>query len=815
MFKNYLKVALRNLLKQKGYSVINILGLAIGMTSCLLIFLYVVDELKFDRFHDKADSIYRLNWDFKSPNNEGLGSGTPPPLAAALVHELPEVKAVTRLYPVSDMIVRHGDKFFNEQNIVAADSNFFEFFSFKLLAGNPKTVLDKPNSVILTEKTAQKYFDDEPALGKILTIGDDNKKFWGTYSSIFRVTGVVENISVNSHFRFDFLTSISSQPQVAYFDWSWIWMQVVTYAMLDADALIPDLETKIMDIVATQAPPAFNRVGFSYDELIENGGRWNFVFQPLTDIYLGSVNIGSRLGTVGNRIYVVMLAVIAVFILFIACINFINLATARSANRAREVGVRKVLGAVKRNFIGQFLTESVIFSFLAILIALGLTEILLEQFNHLSGKALALNLMESLWLLPSLALITFIVGIAAGGYPALYLSKFQPVQVLKGKLTVGMKSQGLRNMLVVFQFAISIGLIICTLIVHKQMQFIREADVGFNKEGVLVISNENQRLGSHAETFRDRIKASPGVINATLSTGLPPLGTFQDYYKITRASDEQFELTSYLTDENFVQTLGLQVLAGRGFSKEFNESGSVLLNQSAVKNLGLDDPIGKTIYYPSGGEYEIVGVIKDFNFLTLQQPILPFALFHNSSNSYTIPSSNLAIRLQSNSLESALNHFEKEWQALAPATPFEYSFMGDNFEAQYRAEQRLGALFLIFAGLAVFIACLGLLGLASFTAGKRTKEIGIRKIVGASIPNLIFMLSKEFTRWVVVANIIAWPLAFYFMSGWLEDFAYKTEITWDIFLLAGGIALLISILTVIFQANKAALKNPVEALRYE
>jgi len=351
MLQNYVKIALRNLLKHKGYSAINVLGLAIGLTSCLLIFLYVMDEFSFDRFHEKADSIYRMDWDFNYDNNVGIGPTTPPPLADALVTELPEVKAALRLYPVSDMTVRYEDKFFNEPNILAADPNFFEFFGFALIEGDPETALQEPNSVILTRETAAKYFGDAPALGKILMIGKEDTFFDREYTPAFRVTGVVEQIPPNSHFRFDLLTSISSHPQVAFFDWSWFWMQVVTYTMVDDQARIPALETKITDVVAKYAPTAFKRLGMSYEELIDNGGRWNFVFEPLTDIYLGSV--GNRLGPVGNKNNVVILTIIAVFILFIACTNFVNLATARSANRAREVGVRKVLGSVKKHLMAQ------------------------------------------------------------------------------------------------------------------------------------------------------------------------------------------------------------------------------------------------------------------------------------------------------------------------------------------------------------------------------------------------------------------------------------------------------------------------------
>jgi putative ABC transport system permease protein len=822
MLNNYLKVALRNLLKHKAYSSINIFGLAIGMTSCLLIFLYVVDELSFDRFHEKADSIYRMNWDYKYSNNEGIGSGTPPPLAAALVQELPGVRAATRLYAVSDMIVRYEDRFFNEPNILAADDNFFDFFSFDLVAGDPNSALQQPQSVILTAETAKKYFGEGPAIGRTLTIGGDNATmFWGPYSATFTVTGVVEDKPMNSHFRFDFLMSGSSCPQIGYFDWSWVWMQMVTYVMVEDQAVLTELERQISQIVARQAPAAFARIGFSYDELMSNDGRWDFVFQPLNDLYLGSASIGNRLGPVGNKTYVLLFSVVALFILFVACINFINLATARSANRAREVGVRKILGSVRWNLMGQFLTESVVFSFIAMIIALGLAELLLARFNQISGKTLELSLFEPVWLMPFLGALTLFVGLAAGSYPALYLANFQPVRVMKGKLAAGMKSRGLRNTLVVFQFAISIGLIVCTAVVHQQMQFLREADYGFNREGVVVISNENQRLGKKTEVFRDKIKSHPEVIGATISTALPPYWGFQDYYKVPGKSEEQFDLISYMTDENFLTTLGIELIQGRGFSKEFNETKSVILNESAVRNFGFDDPIGATIFYPSGGggnnngEFEVIGVVKDFNFAALYVPIASFALFHQSSESYSLPNSYVAVRLQESDLQNTLGKFGTEWQALAPASPFEYSFLDQNFEAQYRAEQRLGQLFWIFGGLAVFIACLGLLGLASFTAEKRTKEIGIRKVLGASAPKLIYMLSKEFTRWVLAANLIAWPIAFYLMNSWLENFAYKTTIGWEIFLLAGGSALVIALLTVGTQAIRAATANPVDTLRYE
>ncbi|MFQ5771157.1 MAG: ABC transporter permease, partial [bacterium] len=532
MIKNYLKITIRNLSKHKFYSAINIFGLAIGLASCLLIFLYVTDELSYDRFHEKADSIYRVNWDFKWNNNEGIGAGTPPPLAVKLVNEIPEIKATTRIYPISDMIVRYEDKFFTETRILGVDPNFFDFFTVEVLAGNPATALSTPNSVILTREMAQKYFGPEPALGKILFIGEDKTDFAGPYSKTFKVTGVVEALPHNSHFQFDLLTSMSSHPRVKYFDWSWVWMQVVTYAMIEDPATISAIEAKIPAMVEKHGQATFKVIGTSYDELINSGGRWNFVFQPLTDIHLGSANIGNRLGPVGNRMYVYLFSVIAVFVLLIACINFMNLSTARSANRAKEVGVRKVLGSVRRTLVAQFITESMLFSVLAMLIAIGLTELFLPQFNQIAGKNLELNLLQHGVLPLFLLCLTLFVGLAAGSYPGLYLSSFRPVEVLTGKIGRDGKKSHLRNLLVVFQFAISIGLIICTLLVKKQMDYVRQVDLGFNKEGLIVISNENNRLGNQAVTFKEIIKNKAQVVNATISTAVPPFGGFQDFYKI-------------------------------------------------------------------------------------------------------------------------------------------------------------------------------------------------------------------------------------------------------------------------------------------
>lgn len=816
MLQNYLKIAIRNLFKHKGYSLINILGLALGMTCCMLIMLFVLDELSYDRFHEKADSIYRLNWDFKWSNQEGIGPGTPPPLAAALVNEIPEIVTATRIFPVADLITRCEDKVFNQSGILGVDANFFQVFGFKLLEGDAQTVLSQPNSVVLTDETARKYFGNAPAAGKTLVIGEDKMIFGRSYSSAFTVTGIVQNPPRNSHIQFEMLTSMASHPEVAFFDWSWIWMQMATYAVVREGASLIELEAKIAGVVQKQAPGALERVGLSYNEIIANGGRWNFVFQPLTDVYLGSASIGNRLGPLGNKIYVYVFTVIAVLILSIACINFMNLATARAAGRAKEVGIRKVLGSFRSKLIAQFLSESLLFSALAMLVALGMTELLLPSFNYISGKTLALNLFEPAWFSLLIVALAIFVGLAAGYYPGLYLSSFKPVEVLKGRAAAGLRSRNLRYALVIFQFVISISLIICTLLVQKQLQYVRDKDLGFDKENILVISNENTRLGNQAVLYKEAIKNNSLVANASVSTGVPPEWGFQDYYKIEGKESETFDLISYMTDEDFLSTLGIEIVEGRGFSKDFStEAASVILNESAVKQYGWEEAIGKKITYPGSGEFQVIGVMKDFNFATLHSPVLPFALFHSASKSYQIPASYIIVRLKPGDLESAITMLKAEWNAVAPGVPFEYSFLDDNLDAQYRAEKRLGKNFLVFSGLAIFVACLGLLGLASFTAEARTKEIGIRKVLGASVGGIAGMLSKEFTRWVLFANFIAWPIAWYAMRIWLENFAYRIDIGWWEFVLAGGLALGVALLTVSCQALKTALANPVEALRYE
>ncbi|MDR3625841.1 MAG: ABC transporter permease [Ignavibacteriaceae bacterium] len=816
MLKSYFKIAFRNISRNKLYSTINIVGLAIGFTCTILILLWVQDELSYDRFNPNASNLYRVNWDFKWNGDEGRGPGTPPPLGTKLVSDIPEVNAATRLRPMLKTVVRYDDKYFNEDGIVSADSNFLELFPFQMLSGNGKSALKTPNSVVLTESIAHKYFGNESPVGKSIIIGDEEKNRYGVYQNLFKVTGVLKDLPHNSHIQFDMLTSISSYPEVAWRNWSWIWMQVTTYVQLKDGASSSVVQAKIPGFVKKYLPAGFKRLGMSFDDMIKSGGHWNFVLQPLTDVYLGSSSVGNRLGPIGNRTQVYLFSVIAIFILFIACINFMNLTTARSSSRAKEIGVRKVLGSARKALIMQFTVESLFFSFLALPISIILVEILIPLFNNISGKSLIFNIVNPFWLPAGLIAMGIIVGILSGSYPGLYLSSFIPVQVLKGASKALPKRRTLRNSLVVIQFAITIGVIVCTLLVKKQMDYVRQADLGFDEKGVIVISNENNRLGNQAQTYIDRLKTHSQIMDASISTGIPPSDTFEDYYKVEGKQERQFDLCSYLTDENFVNTMGLRLVKGRGFEKGHADSTTIILNEAAVKYLGLSDPIGKTITYNSNNvEYKVIGIVKDFNFLTLYSPITPFALFHKSSKSYSIPNSYIVVKVRHDELKSAIAAIESEWKSIAKAMPFEYTFLDQSFQAHYQSAERLGNIFFTFSFLTIFIACIGLFALAAFATEQRFKEIGIRKVLGASVLEIVVLLSKEFTWLVLISNIIAWPVAYYIINKWLQEFAYHIDISIWSFAVSGIAAVLIAFATVAYQAIRAANANPIKSLKYE
>lgn len=816
MIRNYFKIAVRNLFKDKFYAFINILGLSIGITSCLLIVLYVSEELSYDKFHTDADRLYRVVVKARLSENELLEFvGTPPPMAEGFRNAIPEVEAITRLAPLG-MLINHEGNFYNEDHLMYADSTFFDVFDYKLIQGNRKGSLTEPSSIILTEEMAIKYFGADA-----LENGNILGSFIRSRADVFKITGIMENIPQNSHLRFDMLVSMSSFADAN--SPIWLNMNFLSYLKLKEGVTLADIDDKVTDIIIEKvAPQAIAYVKLPkelFNDRAATKKTFQFIFQPISSIHLYS-NMRGEIGTPGNISYVYIFSAIAAFIIIIACINFMNLATARSSKRAMEVGVRKTLGSSKGKLVGQFMIESMFFSIIAMVIALGMTEAFRIPFSNIAGKSISINVFEDPWILMLIASLTIIIGLLAGSYPAFYLTKYKPVEVMKGSLRLGAKSSWFRSSLVIFQFVISIGLIICTSLVYKQMAFINSMNVGFNKENVIIISN-GYDLGNNMAVFKQEIMKLPDVQSASYTYSIPS-EIFSS--TVTRAEGDlevDHQVFTNRADYEFLETMGMELCAGRNFSRDLpSDSLSVLVNEAAIKALGwaegeANDALGKYIEMMHGQvgdkriKYKVIGVIKDFNFESLKSEIRPVIVFL-FRRAYRI-----AVRVKSDNIPQTLNTLESKWKSLTSDAPFEYSFLDQSFEDLYQAEQKMGQLFGIFTSMAIFIACLGLIGLAAYTAEQRTKEIGIRKVMGASVPTLINMLNMEFIKLVLIAIIVASPIAWYLMSGWLGDFVYKTEIGIWPFILAACIAIFIAVITVGYQSFKAAVANPVNSLKSE
>jgi putative ABC transport system permease protein len=754
---------------------------------------------------------------------EFWGGNTPPPVGAALTNNIPEIESFTRFYKANDIVVRNEENgrsiFFTEKNVLAVDSNFLELFGFKTLEGNAATALMKPGSVVITEDVAKKYFGNEKALGKTLSMRDDKQPFI--------VTAVLKNIPSSSSIQFDFLTPVADFPVVKRFSWSWVWRLMVCYVKLKPNvetnpASIQGIEAKFPAVIRVQAANGFRRIGKPFDEFVRSGGKWDFHLLPLTDIHLNSATINMPwLRNISSIKYVYIFGSIAIFIILLACVNFMNLSTARAANRLKEVGIRKVTGSTKAQLIKQFLAEAILYSFISSIIAIVLVVLSLKGFSLIIGEPVSFQTVFTPGIWASLIGLTILIGFLAGSYPAFYLTSFKPILVLKGKnlFSSGKKTLLLRNGLVVFQFFISTVMIIGTIVVLKQLNFFRNTDLGFNKENVVVISSSN-RLGTAEETFRQTIKAMPDVVNAAITTSIPSGNAFGDNYQPEDEGNKksaELELNSFLVDEAFIPTLNIKVLKGRNFSKDFNDSSSVILNEEAVRQIGWKDPVGKWLEYPGGNNtrFFVIGVVKNFNVQSLQNAIIPFALFHPSSKTYGWGTSNVVARIKGGSISNTINQLEASWKSYAANEPFDYSFLDESFDAQYRSEKRFGSIFSVFAALSIFIACLGLFGLSAFMAEKRTKEIGVRKVLGASVPGVVALLSKDFVKLTLIASVLAFPVAWYLMNKWLQDFAYRITINWWIFIVAACSSLLIALIAVSLNAIKAAITNPVKSLRTE
>ncbi len=805
---------------------INITGLSIGLACVILIALFVQDEKGYDKFFSRADRIYQVDLDITMSGQSAYVSNTPPPVGAALQRSFPEIETYTRFFVMgSEVISTDGDinqqKRFTEKNFLAVDSNFLQVFDFPFVEGNPVTCFVKPHSIVVTETLARKYFGNTGAIGKNLLLDE--------YSEPFVVTGILKDIPKQSTVQFDLLIPTSACPPVKRFSWSWVWLQMNTYVVLNRNFSpskenIAKLESKFPDMVKTQAASAFERIGQPMDEFLKKGGKWDFHLQPLTRVHLYSDGISTPfLTTVSDIKYVYIFSAIALFIMILACVNFMNLSTAQSATRAKEVGIRKVLGSARSQLIRQFLTEAFLYTFLSTLIALLLVSILLPLFNNIAGKSLSFQSIFSSGIWIFIIILMVVTSILAGSYPAFYLTSFNPVSVLKGGVfKKSISSLFIRNGLVVFQFTVSIALIICTVIVFQQLRYSQKMDLGLQKDNVIIIPNAEKMDKGAAETMRQEVAKLQGVQQVSISTSVPTRKSFEDMYvPEATATDipatKDIALNSFLVDESFVPALAIKVVKGRNFSTQFNDSASVIINETAAQQIGWKDPLGKFIIYPGNGNrrYQVIGVTRDYNVQSIRDTVVPFVLFHTTSKSYRAMTSFILVKTNGNNTPHTLAKLAAEWKQLAPALPFEYSFLDKNFETLYQAEQKLGSVFGVFTGLSIVVACLGLFGLSMYTAERRNKEIGIRKVLGASVQNIVGLLSKEFVKLVCLSIVLAFPLGWWAMNTWLRDFAYSIKISAWVFLLAGAAGFVIALATVSFQAIKSALSNPVDALRNE
>jgi putative ABC transport system permease protein len=792
MFKNYIKTAFRSLLKNKGFTIINVFGLALGLATCLLILFYVFDELSYDRYNTKYRQIYRVNTELKYHGTTTSYATAAAPVGNALVSNYPEVEGSVRLTPALNLRFKKGNEIIVEDRTIYCDAGIFNIFTLPMIDGDPKTALKDPKSIVITESVAKKYFNRTNVVGQTLMLITD--------SSFRKIAGVIRDMPAQSHFIADFFLKLDPPHGNGWNSLS----PFNTYIILKPGADTKTLEAKFVALMRRN----LNTASFNYDKFEKKGNYMRLNLIPLKDIHLQSNRI-NEIGANGNIQYIYIFSGIAIFILVLACINFMNLSTARSANRAREVGVRKVLGSSRKYLIAQFLSESIMVTFSAVVIALLAAWALLPLFNNISGKDMAIAFQTFKWLLPLLLAITFVVGILAGSYPAFFLSGFKPVNVLKSKISTGFKGGALRSFLVVMQFSISISLVIGTMVIYGQLTYIQNKDLGYSREQVLIIKNAHAL--NDPKILKQEIKQIQGVINATLTSHLPVGGIKWPNQFISKEAKSSDMLGAVWTvDEDYLNTLGMKLLQGRNFSgQNLTDSSAVIINETAVRVFGYgNDPLNKPFY--SGKKCHIIGVVKDFNFTSLRDNISPLAMVMD--NDWM---ASLSVKVNTNNLPALINQLERKWKDLAPNSQFEYSFMDEGFNALYKNEQRMGKLFIIFTTLAIIIACLGLFGLAAYAAEQRNREIGIRKVLGANVSTLVAMLSKDFIKLVFISIIIATPLAWWVMQKWLQGFAYRQNIQWWVFVVTGFGAVIIAFITVSFQSIKAALANPVESLRSE
>jgi len=797
MIKNYLKTAFRNIKKFRSYSFINIFGLAIGMACCILIVLFVQDELSYDRYHENADRIVRLvdGFDVEGGLSRYYALSSAP-FAPALKEEFPEVEEAVRIFPGRRRMVEFEEKKFYEDHLFFADASLFRIFTFPLTKGDPQTVLQSPNTMVISKIIAQKYFGKEDPINKTLKINDQD----------FLVTGVMEEMRKNSHFfanMFASLKTLEQNPSIQkrYFQ-SWARHEFYTYLLLREGFPYKKLEAKLPGFIERHAAAQIKSI---------LGGQLYSRLQPLTSIHLDS-HLQAELSPNGDIKYITIFSAIAFFVLLIACVNFINLATARSSNRSKEVGLRKVVGATRFQIVKQFLSEAFLFTVLALGLSLILVKLTIPFFNSLTGKEIGLNFINNFVLLVGLFIIFVFVGVVSGSYPAFFISRYQPAQVLRKQKRMGSQSSFLRKGLVVFQFSISIVLIISTLLVLNQLDFLRNKKLGFDKEHVVVIPIRSHKIRTNSESIKADLMRNPNILSATIAIGVPGGGVAGDAMKlVTKEGKKTLSLNMIYTDHDYIKTMGMEIIIGRDFSKKMSTDAdqAFIINEAAVRKLELEDPL-ETRFEWDHKKGKVIGVVKDYQFRTLRNEIAPLVIHIWPQNTVVF-----AMRIQPENIPQTLEFIKTKWKELDPAHPFDYSFMDQTFDQIYRNEEKLSQIFSAFSFLAIFIACLGLLGLAIFMGETRTKEIGIRKVLGASAGNIFFLLSKEFVLLVLMGNLFAWPIAYILMRKWLQNFAYQININPWVFLISAAIALMVALGTVSFQAVKAASADPVKSLRYE
>jgi len=808
MFKNYIKTAIRNIVRQKGYVFINILGLAIGIAASMLIASYVISELSYDQHHKKKERIYRVYLDGNINNQEIKGAWTAVPLAFTAKEKFPEVQEAVRIDTWDETVIKHEERSFVEDAFIMADSTFFNVFTAPLIEGNPKTALAKPNVVVISESTAKKIFGDESPMGKSLKVG--------SYDEYFEVTGVMEDMPETSHFDCNMIGSFVTSSRSN--NGNWLSNNIATYFLLSENASMEQVESKFPGLLREYAGPVLEEfLGLSFNEFLEKGNKYAYHLQPLQDIHLNP-DIGGEMKPPHDKKYIYIFSIVALMLIVIAVINYMNLSTARASNRTKEVGLRKVVGGTKRMLIKQFLTESVIMSFMALILALILVQLSLPYFNNLINTQLIFDYLGEWYYIPVLVLLAIIIGLLAGSYPAFYLSSFNPTSILSGELKSGMKNKRIRSILVVSQFIISAALILGTIVISRQTTYMLNKDLGFDKNQLLVIRRISV-LEDQIETFKKEVNKIPGVINSTHSTMVPGHTNNNNAQQLeSQPKDETYVFETNWADEDFLDVYDIKIEQGRYFKKDITSDDNVcIINQKALDDYPIEDVFSERILSPANTEeglkpYKIVGVVSDFHVRSLHQKISPYLILPKAEDTHW---GYFTVKLSGENIPQTMKQIESKWEEFSNNDPMLYFFMDNEYENLYEEEKRSSTLSIGFAILSIFIASLGLFGLTSFTTEQRTKEIGIRKAMGSSITNIVLLVAKETIRLIMISLVISIPIAYYFLSNWLNNYPYRIDLSPFDFFYTLVIILIIAFITISYQTIRAARKNPAYSLRDE